>query len=261
MRAEDQSFREFLSSSRNLIAPVVSITDASVAEMITYLSPDFLIADMEHSVIDVGALQNIVVASKPIDVVARIRGLEKNEIKKVLDTGVSGIIIPGINTAQETREAISYSRFPPAGIRGAGPVRASGYGYSMKNYLGDPKKAVIIIQIETKMAYESLEEILSVPGLDGCFIGPIDLSTALQIEFSWSNPEFVSAVDRIMEGAGRRDLTVGIYSPQEVKDTQPILDRGFNYLMFGTDREAIQLEYARSINRVRNLAQNIHQVP
>ena len=246
-------FRDFLKHSKILLAPLISIADPSVSEMIGYLSPDFIIVDMEHSVIDLQVLQNILMAVKPIDVVARIRGLEKNEIKKVLDTGVSGIIVPGIETVQDVKDVVSYSRVPPSGIRGVGPGRASRYGYSFSEYLKDPNRSVVIIQIETQNAFESIEEILSVPGLDGCFIGPVDLTTALQIDFSWNNDVFVEAVDRILRVARSHNLITGIYSPLANKDPSQIIERRINFIMFGTDREAIQLKYTESINSVRGL--------
>lgn len=223
--------------------------------MITFLSPDFLIVDMEHSTIDVSALQDILMAAKSIDVVARIRGLEKNEIKKVLDTGVSGIIVPGIETAKEAADAVAYSKIAPYGVRGIGPGRASGYGYEFKDYINEANTQVVMIQIETKKAYEDLQEVLSVPGLDGCFIGPVDLSTALELQLSWDNQKFVSVVDRILQESQKRHLVTGIYSPLANRNPQAILSRGFNFIMFGADREAIQLEYMSSLKKIRELSE------
>ena len=247
----NETFSAILRKSTCLLAPLVSISDSSVSEMLSFLSPDFLIVDMEHSSIDVPELQNILMAAKPMHVVARIRGLEKNEVKKVLDTGVSGIIVPGIETPQDARDAVSYSRIPPSGIRGVGPGRASKYGYGFREYVRESGNSAVMIQIETKKAYESLEEILDVPGIDGCFIGPVDLSTALQIEFSWNNSIFVGTIDRIVSAAKKRNLITGIYTPLTNRTPEPILARGFNYLMLGADREAIQLKYLESLQFIR----------
>ncbi len=247
----NETFSAMLRKSRCLLAPLVSIRDSSVSEMLSFLSPDFLIVDMEHSSIDVPELQNILMAAKPMHVVARIRGLEKNEVKKVLDTGVSGIIVPGIETPQDVKDAVVFSRVPPAGVRGVGPGRASKYGYGFKDYVLDSGNSAVMIQIETKKAYDSLDEILDVPGIDGCFIGPVDLSTALQIEFSWNNSTFVEAIDRIVAAARKRNLITGIYSPLANRAPEPILSRGFNYLMYGADREAIQLKYLESLQFIR----------
>ncbi len=245
-------FLKKLKESRFLLAPLISITDPSISEMIASIGPDFLIADMEHSAIGINDLQNIQMAAKPLEVVARIRGLEKNEIKKVLDTGVAGIIIPGIETVEETAEAVGYSKVPPLGVRGVGPGRASGYGYAFSNYVKEANKQVVIIQIETKKALDNLSEILSVPGIDGCFIGPVDLTTALGTDFSWTNQLFLSAVDKILTESRARGLVTGIYFPLANGNPEPIIARGFNFIMYGTDREAIQLEYRNSLDSFRS---------
>ncbi len=249
--ASPGEFLAYLRKSRSLLAPLISITDPSVSELISFLEPDFLIVDMEHSVIDVPALQNVIMAAKPMKVMARIRGLEKNEIKKVLDTGVAGIIIPGIERVEKVEEAMSYSRIAPSGTRGVGPGRASKYGYQFREYIKQSGNQAIIIQIETRKAFESLDDILSVSGLEGCFIGPVDLTTALDLEFSWKSREFLEVVDRILSAAAKRNLVTGIYSPLGNPDPSPILSRGFNFIMFGTDREAIQLKYLESLRTFR----------
>jgi 2-keto-3-deoxy-L-rhamnonate aldolase RhmA len=255
--ANTSSFLEKLRNSKSLLAPLISIKDSSVSEMISFLYPDFLIVDMEHSVIGVSDLQDIMMAAKPMEVLARIRGLEKNEIKKVLDTGVSGIIIPGIETAKEVADAVAFSKIAPRGLRGVGPGRASRYGYGFREYLKDANTPLVIIQIETRRAYENLTDVLSVSGLDGCFIGPVDLSTSLGIELSWENKEFVSAVDRILQESRKRNLVTGIYTPLANMDPTAILSRGFNYIMLGADREAIQIEYSNALKSIRKMASSL----
>lgn len=248
---EIADFGNIMRKSENLLGPLVSIEDSSVSEVLASVNPDFLIVDMEHSVIDVPTLQKINMAAKPLNVIARIRGPEKNEIKKVLDTGVAGIIVPGIETVEEAKNVVSYSKLAPMGVRGAGPGRVSNYGYGFADYVKKANDSLVIIQIETKKAYEDVEEILSIEGLDGFFIGPVDLSMALQLKFSWANEEFTKAVDHIIEASKGKNLIKGIYSPLANPDFSPILKRHFNFLMFGTDREAITLKYSETIKRIR----------
>ena len=246
-------FREKVKSSRDLLGHLVSIYDQSVAETLLPLHPDLLVVDMEHSVIDVRSLQSIVMASGETPILARIRGLEKNEIKKVLDTGVAGIIIPGIRTVEEAEQAVMFSKLPPEGIRGAGPGRASGYGYQFQDYAGKANKSLVIIQIETRKAFSDLEEILSVKGLDGYFIGPMDLSISLGMEYSWNNPTFVEAIDKVVREGKKRNLISGIYTPLNGKDFKRVKERGFNFIMFGSDRQAMTITYENSLNGYRDL--------
>ena len=250
VKIDFEAFRKKISSSRNLAGPLLTIADPGVAETLLYTEPDMIIVDMEHSGITVETLNVICMASGNVPVMARIRGLEKNEIKRVLDTGVYGIIIPGINNAEDAHLSVQFSRFAPEGIRGAGPGRASGYGNGIMEYTNG--KPLVFVQIETSGAYGQVEKIAQTKGLDGLFIGPFDLSIALGIEFSWENREFLDAVKKIRETAERNNLMTGIYSPLADQPLRNTAREGFNFLMLGMDREAMVTGYRDAIKRLKN---------
>lgn len=243
------SFRKKLAGSRNLAGPLITIADPSVAETLNLTDPDMLIVDMEHSSIDTNQLPLICMAAGKTPVLARIRGLQKDEIKKVLDSGVYGIIVPGIESPEDAKNAVSFSRFAPAGSRGAGPGRASGYGNSIMEYIKG--KPLVFVQIETRKAFESVEKIAETEGLDGLFIGPFDLSIALQIKFSWDEPDFRNAVERITRAAAKASLLTGIFSPLKEENLKNTSVHGFNFLMLGMEREAIVSGYSRAISLLR----------
>lgn len=245
-------FRNRLVNSENLLAPLISIDDPSIAETLRFVDPDLLIIDMEHTVIDTKSLQTLMMAASDCPVIARIRGLEKNEIKKVLDTGVSGIIVPGVRTAQDVEEAVSFSRYPPKGIRGAGPGRATGYGYDFPAYAKTADQVLVIVQIETKSAFENLEKMLSVKGLDGFFIGPMDLSTSLGMQYSWDNKKFRSSIDAIIKEGRKRKLIGGIYTPLKEKEFKEVKSLKLNFIMFGSDREALTYRYSEAMAHYRS---------
>lgn len=250
-KIEFDSLRKKLSVSKNLAGPLITIADASIAETIAFSQPDLLIVDMEHSAIDSNQLQLLCIAAGSIPVLARMRGLEKNEFKKVLDAGVYGVIVPGIESVEDARKAIQYSRFAPEGVRGAGPGRASGYGTEILGYVtGRP---LVFVQIETRPAFENVEKIAEIDGLDGVFIGPFDLSIALQTQYSWMNEEFVSAVERIISAARENNLLTGIYSPLREDALEKTASHNFNFLMLGMDRETIVSGYSNAIKHLRGL--------
>lgn len=245
-----EEFRMNLSNSKNLAGPLLTISDPSVVETLLYAEPDLIIVDMEHSSITVEMLPSICTAAGKTPVLSRIRGLEKNEIKRVLDTGVYGIIIPGIESVEDAQNAVAYSRFAPKGKRGAGPGRASGYGSNILDYIkGEP---LLFVQIETKGAYANLEEIAKVKGLDGLFVGPFDLSIALGIEFSWESKTFTDVVKKIKKAAEKNNLMTGIYCPLASKPLQKTSEEEFNFLMLGMDRETIVNGYKDAINRLKS---------
>lgn len=245
-------FRNRLVNSENLLAPLISIDDPSIAETLRYVRPDLLIVDMEHTVIDTKSLQALMMAASDTPVIARIRGLEKNEIKKVLDTGVSGIIVPGVMTPQEVNDAVSFSRYPPKGIRGAGPGRATGYGYDFHSYSKTADQVLVIVQIETRKAFENLEDMLSVKDLDGFFIGPMDLSTSLGMQYSWENQKFKSSIEAIIKEGRKRNLIGGIYTPLKEKEFKEVKGLNLNFIMFGSDREALAYRYLEAMEHYRS---------
>lgn len=245
------SLRNRMKASTNLWGPLMTSRDPSLTETILQASPDMVIADMEHSLIGIEQLQDMCVAAGNTPVFARTKGLEKNEIKRVLDTGVSGIIVPGIESSTEALDVVKFSRFAPEGKRGAGPGRASGYGYGFGDYIkGRP---IIMVQIETKRAFEEVEKIAGTNGLDGLFIGPFDLSIALQTEYSWENNHFVDAIKRIKKAAEARGLIIGMYSPLSPDLMKRTAGNGFNFLMLGMDREAMASTYSNAGKTLKTL--------
>lgn len=244
-----EGFRKKLHGSLNLAGPLLTIPDPSVVETLLFTEPDMIIVDMEHSAITVEHLPSICMAAGKTPVLARIRGLEKNEIKRVLDAGVHGIIIPGIESVEDAKASVQFSRFAPEGRRGAGPGRASGYAQDMEKYLSG--KPLIFVQIETSGALEHVDKISETKGLDGLFIGPFDLSIALGIEFSWENRFFVEAVEKVRKAAKAKDMITGIYSPLDNKLLKRVAREKFNFLMMGMDREAIVSGYRDAISHLR----------
>ncbi len=244
-----EGLRKKMHVSMNLAGPLLTIPDPTVAETLLFTDPDMIIVDMEHSAITVEHLPSICMAAGKTPVLARIRGLEKNEIKRVLDAGVHGIIIPGIESAEDAEASVLFSRFAPEGKRGAGPGRASGYAQNMGGYLSG--KPLVFVQIETLSALEHVDEIADTKGLDGLFIGPFDLSIALGIEFSWENRAFVEAVEKVRKAAKTQEMITGIYSPLDEKLLKRVTREKFNFLMLGMDREAIVSGYRDAIDRLR----------
>jgi 2-keto-3-deoxy-L-rhamnonate aldolase RhmA len=233
--------RDYLKKTKMAAGFLITISDPSVIETFSFINPDFFIVDMEHSDISIGTLTEMVVRSDNIPVIARIKGNDKNEIKKILDTGVDGIIIPGIESYEDAMLAVKYSIFPPDGIRGIGPGRVSGYGRNMREYL--KKKPIVIIQIETKGAYRDLHKITQLENLDGIFVGPVDLSNSLGMPFTWGDEVFLETIEKILRDAKDSGLITGIYSPFDKNALFEIDKLNVNFLMYGMDREAMLIGY------------------
>lgn len=152
-------------------------------EILSNAGFDWLMIDMEHSPIDMMTLISMVQAIGSTDTIpfARAPWNDPVVIKRILDTGVMGLLIPYVNSAEEAEMAVKACKYPPEGIRGvAGSTRAAGYGQNIMNYLTKANEEImILIAIETKEALDNLDEILMVSGFDGIFIGPMDLAASL----------------------------------------------------------------------------------
>ena len=123
------------------------------------------------------------------------------QIKRILDIGAYGVIIPWVNSKEEAENAVRACKYPPEGIRGFWPRRAGRFD---PDYFETANEEILVaVQVETKQALKNLDEILSVPGIDACYIGPYDLSYSLGfgIPPRWDDPEYLAAFTRTLEAA------------------------------------------------------------
>jgi len=144
----------------------------------------------------------------------RVPWNEPGIIGKVLDAGAMGVICPMVNTAAEARALVQYSKYPPAGTRSNGPIRAGAYG-SSGNYQKTANDEILVIpMIETKTAIENIREILDVPGIDGIYIGPSDLSFSYGKEpkLDVEDPEILAIYDMLLAETGKRGIAAGLHN-------------------------------------------------
>jgi 2-keto-3-deoxy-L-rhamnonate aldolase RhmA len=152
-------------------------------------------------------------------------------IKRILDIGAQGILVPWVNNREEAVAAVRACKYPPTGIRGRGARRAS---------IGDPdygktsnEEIMVTVQIETQEAVDNIEEILRVDGIDACFIGPYDLSSNLlgRVPPEYDNPEYMGAIDKVIETAKKVGKPAGFYCNKE--NISWAQEKGFTYNTVG----------------------------
>ena len=168
-------------SKKITIGSWITIGHPSIADVMADAGFDWLCIDMEHTVIDYTQVQNLISSIQGKEVLAYVRVGENNPhiIKRVLDAGADGIIVPMVNTKEEAQNAVNAVKYPPEGKRGVGLARAQGYGFKFDKYLKKQKDLDIIVQIEHLNAIKDLRTILSVNGITGSMIGPYDLSASM----------------------------------------------------------------------------------
>ncbi|MEM1285367.1 MAG: HpcH/HpaI aldolase/citrate lyase family protein [Pseudomonadota bacterium] len=160
----------------------MSIPSPVTAEALSLVGFDWMLFDSEHAAVEVASLQPLLQAASAGQsaLAARPAWNDKVLIKKLLDIGAQTLLIPFVQNAEEAQAAVRATRYPPDGIRGvAGATRASRYGQA-HNYLSQANDEIcVLVQVETKEALDNLEAITAVPGVDGVFVGPSDLSASL----------------------------------------------------------------------------------
>lgn len=209
-----------------------------VAETMGHAGFDWLCIDLQHGNADYDVLGPMLAAISTTGTVplVRVPWNSPGPIMKALDLGAYGVIVPMVNSRAEAEAAVAACRYPPRGIRSAaGGTRAVMYGGP--DYLaGADGELACVVMIESAEALANLDEILSTPGIDGAYIGPMDLAQGLGLPAQGDNdhPEHVAAVERIFQACRRHGVAAGIHTGS-VEFTQRYLDMGFQFVTLGSD--------------------------
>ncbi len=217
----------------------ITFTSTASAEIMARAGFNWLAIDMEHSPISIERAQEliqIIELSGTIPLV-RLSSNDAVQIKRVMDSGAYGIIVPCVNKPEDALAAIKATRYPPAGLRGVGLARAQGYGNDFADYRKNlDSDAIVIAQIEHKEAVEHIDDILAVDGLTGIMIGPYDLSGSYGIPGQLEHKKVIAAQKKILEAAKRHGVPAGahIVFPSARKLDRRVKD-GYRILAFGVD--------------------------
>jgi 4-hydroxy-2-oxoheptanedioate aldolase len=207
--------KQIWASGKAVVNAWLAIPSGFTAEMIAQCGFDSVTVDMQHGVQDyismVQCFQSM--HGHPVTPMVRVPWNEPGIIGKVLDGGAYGVICPMINTPQEAKNLVSYSKYPPAGVRSNGPIRAGMYGTAGTYQKTANEEIVLLPMMETKTAIENMEAILDVQGIDGVYIGPSDLgfSYGLEPKLDRTEPEILKIYEKIVKECDKRKLHPGIH--------------------------------------------------
>ena len=226
----------------------------SAAEALGCIGFDFLVVDMEHTPLDtpqtVGILQTI--AGTSAQAIVRPPWNDVVMVKRVLDVGAQSLLFPFVQNADEAKRAVASTRYPPAGVRGVAAMhRGSRYG-TVPNYQKRAHEEIcVIVQIETMTAFDQLEAIAAVPGVDSIFIGPADLSASMGFLGDMAN----SAVQEKLRAGAQTCKRLG--KPCGIVGANPeivanFLDYGFSWVAVGSDLAMLASRATEYLGAVRN---------
>ena len=191
------SLKQKLNNKELTIGSWITLGSPGVAEILANAGFDWLVVDLEHTTISLEQAGELIrtIELAGVSSLVRLTNNDENQIKRVMDAGAQGIVVPMVNNANEAEQAVAATRYPPLGNRGVGLARAQQYGVSFAEYVlwqaNIDSGPVVIVQIEHVDAVENLKEILGVSGVDGFIIGPYDLSCSMGIPGEFNHPKFI----------------------------------------------------------------------
>lgn len=234
-----KSLKERMRKRELTVGSWITLGHTAVAEIMAQAGFDWLVIDMEHSAITLDQAQGLVqvIELSGVSPLVRVSKNDSSLIKRIMDTGAHGVIVPMVNTAQEALAAVQAVKYPPQGKRGVGLARAQKYGLGFKEYKRwCEKESVVIVQIEHKDAVRNLEAILSTPGVDGFIVGPYDLSGSLGIAGEFTHPLMVKTMKAIRQKARLAGSLSGFHIIKpDIKEFLKRKAEGYKFLAFSLD--------------------------
>jgi len=233
-----RTFRAKLAEGRFCLGVGITLNDPAVTESLGRHA-DFFWVDLEHTALGMESLQAHLMAARAVNVPALVRvpGSETWFIKRVLDTGANGLIVPQVRSAEEVKRVVDACRYKPLGDRGYGPRRASNYGAD-QHYLDTANKDLFVaVQIENMDALAEVESIAAIPGLDSLVLGPFDLAASMGFLGKPDHSQVQAAIKHVIGVAKSRGLKVGMGGPAQEDYAFRAAQTGVDWLQCGSDFE------------------------
>lgn len=229
--------KQLLQAGRPAVGVWINWPSVCAAEALATVGWDWLVVDTEHGAIDLETLQNLFIAigSTPTIPMCRVPWNDPKDIKRVLDAGALGIVVPMVCSAEDAEKAVKAAKYPPEGIRSSGGGRWRYWaGPDYTEHAND--EIMVVVMIEHVDAVRRAEEILSVKGVDACFIGPNDLAWSMGVPHGKARgtPEHQALIEEVLRAAKKVGVPAGIHcgSPEEVNQR---IDQGFQFLACQND--------------------------
>jgi 2-keto-3-deoxy-L-rhamnonate aldolase RhmA len=235
-----------------LIGVLVTIPSTDVADIMSLAGFDYLWLDAEHGPADFVHVQMMVqAAGGRCPCLMRVPENKEVWIKKALDTGCHGVVVPQIKTAAEARQAVEWCLYPPAGQRSVGITRAHDYGMSFQDYVGTANEELaIVLQVEHAQGVHNIESIVHVPGIDAILVGPFDLSGSLNLLGQITHPQVQAAIDGVRRACQAARVPTGIFAV-DAPSARSWIEKGFSLIALNTDASFLWKSAKAALAEVR----------
>lgn len=235
----------------------ITFTSTASAEIMAKAGFNWLAIDLEHSPISIERTQELiqVVELSGCIPLVRLSSNDPVQIKRVMDAGAQGIIVPAIRTAEDVQQAVEATRYPPLGTRGVGLSRAQDYGASFQEYRNwINRNAIVIALIENQEAVENISDILEVKELTGIIIGPYDLSGSCGVPGKLKDPKVIKAEKKILGAAKKKNIPAGIHIVfPDVRELKVRIKQGYRILAFGVDMTFLLRECSDAVLAIKSI--------
>jgi len=238
----------------------ITIGNNAIAEILANADFDWLVVDLEHTTISLDQAGELIrtIELTGVSSLVRLTSNDENQIKRIMDAGAQGIVVPMVKSANDAISAIAATRYPPLGNRGVGLARAQQYGSSFKEYLAwqsDMNSGpIVIVQIEHIDAVDNLKKILTVDGVDAFIIGPYDLSCSMGIPGEFENPKFIQIMERIIKISSELNAVSGLHvvEPDREKLNEAI-EAGHKFIAYSVDIRMLDVTARNGMSEYRKV--------
>jgi 2-keto-3-deoxy-L-rhamnonate aldolase RhmA len=232
----NESFLDRLRKGDLLLGTILTLPSPEIAEILSQAGFDWVFVDMEHTSLGMQDVQRILQAvGKEFPCLVRVPAMDEVWIKKVLESGPAGIIVPHVNTAGEIEKILRWSRYPPEGTRSAGISRAQGYGMNLQDYMSKSNQTLVVLpQVEHIEAVKNLESFVNIRGLSALFVGPYDLSGSVGKLGKVEDPEVQGMIQEVQSICSKAGMVTGIFGV-DVGAVKSYIDIGYSLIAIGTD--------------------------
>ena len=237
-----------------LLGGWITLYHPAIAEIFSNANFDWIAVDLEHSVITMSEAEELIriIELKGVSPLVRLSSIDADQIKRIMDAGAHGIIIPMIKSVNDIDDVNRCLLYPPRGIRGVGLARAQQYGANFDEYINNFNDEVVIIpQIEHIDSVSNIETILSHESVDAFLLGPYDLTASMGIPGQFENKDYVEAINLVMSTAERLGKSGGIHiiepDPIELKNR---INGGFKFIAFSLDIRILDSVLNKSLSEI-----------
>jgi 2-dehydro-3-deoxyglucarate aldolase len=233
------TFKSKLRTNECVFGGWTSLAHPQITEIMSRAGFDFIGIDIEHSTISQEQSQRIIAASHANGTLClpRIASHNMETIKRLLDSGADGIIVPMVETTEDVQDIIRWCKYSPVGKRSFGISRAQGYGFDFEEYARSWNSvSSIIIQIESIEGVDNIDEILAFDEVDGAMIGPYDLSGSLGIPGQLDNPKLTAAGKKVIAACRKHNKACGIQLTEpDLKTVKASKKAGYTFIVLASD--------------------------